>query len=104
AKPTEMSGKLVVVSKLTDVGLSAQASGAGTGSISGKADVPASRAGILVVAETSMGTNGISGIADTSGAYEILNVPSGTWTVKAYAKGSNYDPGTATLSGSQTVN
>jgi hypothetical protein len=102
ASPVESSGKLVIASALTEVGLVAL-QGAGTGVIAGKAQVPASRAGVLVVAETGAGTDGISAIADTSGDFKIFNVPAGSFTVKTYAKGVNYDPITVNVTAGQTA-
>jgi Polysaccharide lyase family 4, domain II len=102
ASPVETSGKLVIASALTEVGLLGL-DGAGTGVIAGKAQVPTSRAGVLVVAETGAGTNGISAIADTSGDFKIFNVPAGSFTVKAYAKGVNYDPINVNVTAGQTA-
>jgi hypothetical protein len=102
ASPVETSGKLVIASALTEVGLLAQ-QGGGTGIIAGKAQVPTSRAGVLVVAETGAGTEGISAIADTGGDFKIFNVPAGSFTVKAYAKGVNYDPVSANVTAGQTT-
>jgi hypothetical protein len=102
ASPVETSGKLVIASALTEVGLLAL-DGAGTGVIAGKAQVPTSRVGVLVVAETGAGTNGISAIADTSGDFKIFNVPAGSFTVKAYAKGVNYDPINVNVTAGQTA-
>ena len=102
ASPVDTSGKLVVSSSLTDVGLLALQAG-GTGIIAGKAQVPASRAGVLVVAETGAGTGGVSAIADTGGDFKIFNAPAGSFTVKAYSKGVNYDPLSATVTAGQTT-
>jgi hypothetical protein len=101
ASPVESSGKLVIASALTEVGLLAL-QGAGTGVIAGKAQVPTSRAGVLVVAETGAGTGGISAIADTSGDFKVFNVPAGSFTVKTYAKGVNYDPINVNVTAGQT--
>jgi hypothetical protein len=103
ASPVESSGKLVIASALTEVGLVALSAGAGTGVIAGKAQVPTSRAGVLIVAETGAGTGGISAIADTSGDFKIFNVPAGSFTVKAYAKGANYDPINVNVTSGQTA-
>lgn len=84
------SGKLVVKSSLTDIGLIAE-QGAGTASIAGHADVPTSRAGILVVAEDTA-AKGYSAFADSTGDYRIFNVPAGNLTVKGYAQTVNYNP------------
>jgi hypothetical protein len=102
ASAVESSGKLVVSSSVTNVGLLAL-QGAGTGIIAGKARVPASRAGVLVVAETGAGTSGLTAIADTGGDFKIFNVPAGSFTVKAYAKGVNYDPLSANVTAGQTT-
>lgn len=90
---TLVDKKLVIMSSLTGIGLIA-APNAGTGSIAGKVAVPADRPGILVVAESGSGP-GLTAIADRDGDYKIFNVGAGTWTVKAYAKGANHDPGQA---------
>lgn len=102
ASPVETSGKLVIASALTDVGL-LTLQGAGTGIIAGKAQVPTSRGGVLVIGETGAGTGGISAIADTGGDFKIFNVPAGSFTVKAYAKGVNYDPLSVNVTAGQTA-
>lgn len=102
ASPVETSGKLVIASALTDVGL-LTLQGAGTGIIAGKAQVPTSRGGVLIIAETGAGTGGISAIADTGGDFKIFNVPAGSFTVKAYAKGVNYDPLSVNVTAGQTA-
>jgi hypothetical protein len=93
------SGAWTVHSALTDVGLIALPAGAGTASIRGTVAIPADRAGVLVVAETSSGgtLRGFSAPADRSGAFAILNLAAGDYTVRAYAKGQNYEAKTATL-------
>jgi hypothetical protein len=104
ASAVESSGKLVISSSVTNVGLLAVPA-AGNGIIAGKAQVPASRTGVLVVAETGAGTGGLTAIADTAGDFKIFNVPAGagSFTVKAYAKGVNYDPLSANVTAGQTT-
>jgi hypothetical protein len=97
---TAASDAFVVDSALTDVGLVAL-DGAPAGTIAGTAALPASHAGVLVVAETSAGA--FTSVADTSGAYAIFNVPPGNCTVAAYAKGVSYAPATGTVVAAQTV-
>lgn len=101
ASPADGGSELVVQSAQTDVGLIALPSSSGLGSISGTAQVPADRAGILVVAES--GGAGKSAIADKKGAYTLFNVPAGAWTVNGYARGSNYTPASATVTAGQVA-
>jgi len=93
------AGAWTVQSALTDVGLIALPAGAGTSSIRGTAAVPPDGAGVLVVAETSSGgtLRGFSAPADRTGAFAVLNLAAGDYTVRAYAKGQNYEARTATL-------
>jgi Polysaccharide lyase family 4, domain II len=63
--------------------------------IRGKVDVSADQSGVLVVAETSSGQGqlvGYSAVADASGDFVIFNVPAGTYTLRAYSSGVNYEP------------
>lgn len=90
------NGGYVVQTALTDVGLIAEPSGTGTGSIAGHVDVPDDHAGVLVVAEDGSG-KGFNGIADRDGAYTIFNLAAGDFTVKAYARGHVYDTAQVTV-------
>jgi hypothetical protein len=91
-----------VKSALTRVGLIALPAGSGTASLSGQVEVPKSRNGVLVVAETANTPgNGFTGIADTDGNYAIFNLPAATFNVNAYARGSNYTPGSIALAAGQ---
>ncbi|MCC6623921.1 MAG: hypothetical protein IT385_21865 [Deltaproteobacteria bacterium] len=90
-------GELVVASALTTIGLLALPPGAGAGVIRGTADVPASRVGVLVVAEPSAGGAGATAIADRDGAFVLFNLSDGDYDVAAYARGVSYAPGAATL-------
>jgi hypothetical protein len=92
---TETDGKLVVASALTDVGLLALPAGAGTASIAGNVEVPASHGGVLVVAEN--GQTGYSAIADADGDYVLYNLPAGDYQVAAYALGSSWAPASVTV-------
>lgn len=101
---TQGEDEFVVMSALTDIGLIAQPAGAGTGSISGTAEVNEAHTGVLVVAETTSGApSGYSGIADRDGDYAIYNLPAGNFVVKAYAPGYNYAPATTDVAGGQNV-
>lgn len=82
-------GPWVISSALTELGL-LPIVGAPPGGITGKVEVPADRAGILIVAEA--GGKGYPAIADSSGDYAIYNLPAGTYRVTAYAKGHVYAP------------
>jgi hypothetical protein len=89
-----MSDKYVVASALTDIGLIAAS--IGSGAIAGTVEVAPSRAGVLVVAESSLGVG--TAIADVKGDYKIFNlVPGQGWTVTGYAHGVSYAPGTTTV-------
>ena len=87
---------LVVRSALTDLGLLDLPDGAGDSSISGSVELPKDRTGILVVATATDGT-GFAGIANRDGEYRIFNIPAGSYTVTAYAKGSSYEQATIDL-------
>lgn len=90
--PQEIEGKNVVESTQTTVGLIPLPEGSGTGSISGHAQVPDGSPGVLIVAETGSPATGTSALADREGNFKIFNLPAGTYSVKAYAKGANFDP------------
>jgi len=85
-------GPWVLQSTLTDIGLIALAAPQ-PGSIIGHVAIPDDHAGILVVAEA--GASGYAAIADRDGDYAIFNLPSGSYTVTAYAKGHVYTPADA---------
>ena len=94
-------GGLVVESALTRIGL-VRAPGSGTASLAGRVAVAPSPTGVLVVAETAATPgSGFSAIADTRGDYQIFNLAAGSYTVRAYALGSNYTPGPVTLAAGQ---
>lgn len=84
------NGVWTVDSTLTDVGLVDDPE-AGTASLHGTV-AGVSAVGALVVAEPTgvVGGVGRTGVADSSGSYAIFNLPAGSWTVKAYAKGLNH--------------
>jgi hypothetical protein len=88
-------GQWVLANALTDVGLIVVPAGTGTGTISGTAAPTFDHAGVMVVAET--GGVGHDAIADRDGSYAIYNLPPGDYTVAGYARGSVYNPGTASL-------
>jgi hypothetical protein len=87
--------KLVVMSTLTDIAMSAAADGGSAGRIEGKVEVPKDATGIIVVAEAN-GT-GFATVAARNGEYAILNVPAGDYTVNAYTIDHNYTGGTASV-------
>jgi hypothetical protein len=94
----EEDDAFVVDSALTDVGLIAL-TGAGTGAIHGTVELPADGGGVMVVAEVD-GTAtpvGHTAIADRDGDYRIFNVPAGSYTVRAYARGVNHTPAAAVV-------
>ena len=87
--------KLVVKSTLTDIAMSKLADGGTAGVIEGTVDVPDNNIGIVVVAEGA--GVGYATVAARNGAYAILNVPAGDYTVQAYAIDHNYTAATATV-------
>jgi hypothetical protein len=102
SSPVEMDGVLVVQTVATDVGLIALPSGAGTNEIFGNVEVPTTRTGVLVVAETSGQTpQGFTAVADRDGAYRIFNLPDGDFSVLGYAQGVSYAAEDVSLSGSE---
>lgn len=95
-------GRYEIKSALTDVGLlKLAAGGPGIGTIEGDVADNATNASVLVVAEV----NGIgyTAIAGRNGEYTIFNVPAGTASVAAYARGHNYVGKSATVSAGGTV-
>jgi hypothetical protein len=97
---TETSGQFVINSTLTNIGLIALPAGSGTAAIHGTVGVPENSLGTLVVAESAP-TVGFSAIADRSGDYKIFNLAAGNYTVNGYVQGSNYTPGSVTLTDGQ---
>jgi hypothetical protein len=96
--------EFAVDSALTRVGLIELPAGSGTASISGTVEVPDSRNGVLVVAETANTPgSGFTAIADTDGNYTIFNLPAAAYAVTAYSRGSNYTPGNVTLTAGQAA-
>ncbi len=94
-------GRYEIKSSLTDVGLLKQPSGAATGIIKGHVDANSTNASVLVVAEVNgVGTTAIAG---RDGDYAIFNVPAGTASVQAYARGYNYVAKSADLGAGATV-
>lgn len=93
---TSSSGNWVVSGPLTIVKL-AQLTGGGSAFIHGSIAAAPSGAGGLVVAEPAPGgggpQTGFTGVADTSGNYQIDNLSPGTqYVVTAYTQGANYTP------------
>lgn len=88
--------QLVLQTALTDIALIALEAGAGTAQIFGSVELPETSVGALVVAEASA-TEGHTALTGSDGNYRIFNLPAGTYTVKGYAQGVNYDTGSATL-------
>ncbi len=87
ASATHANGRWIVRNALTSVGLTALASPP-PGVIQGTVQsVPAG--GALVVAECAGGAD-FSAVPGAGGGYVIFNVPAGTCSVTAYAKGVNY--------------
>lgn len=89
ASAVRTDAEWVLDNAITELGLLGLLPGAGTGLITGRVEVPPDRAGVLVVAETSLGGRrvGASAISDRDGNYAILNVAAGPYTVAGYALG-----------------
>ncbi len=101
------SGSWVVSSPLTALQLLPIGSGAGQSSVHGLVNGLPSGSGALIVAEPVGGGFGLTGIADSSGAYAIYNLQTGTqYVITAYVKGMNYAPVTTPSlpSGDTTLN
>lgn len=79
----------VVDSSLTDIGLLPLPADSGNAAIFGSVSMPDNRTGVLVVAEAD--GVGHVGIANRDGDYRIFNVPAGSYTVTAYARGVSYE-------------
>jgi hypothetical protein len=94
--PTDEGGDFVIDNSLTDVCLVDLEPGFGTASIFGSVEVPEDSRGALVVAELDA-DSGFSAIADRDGGYRIFNLAAGTYSVKAYVQGENYDAESVTL-------
>jgi hypothetical protein len=91
-----------IKSALTDVGLLKLAAGGPTiGTIEGQVADNATNASVLVVAEVN--GVGYTAIAGRNGQYTIFNVPAGTASVAAYARGHNYVGKSAEVSAGATV-
>ncbi len=90
----------VVESALTDIGLIALDSTAGTGTIRGSVELDADRPGVLVVAE---GDSGYSAIADRDGDFAIFNVAPGSYAVTGYSQGHSYESVDASVAGASVV-
>jgi hypothetical protein len=95
-------GSWTIASSLTDVGLLALPSSAGSGSIEGHVEVPPVGGGVLVVAEPAAGGAGMSAIADRGGDYAVLNLGPGDYAVKAFSRGVNYAPAAVSLAAGET--
>lgn len=98
---TLIDGRYEIESSLTDVGLLPIIGGPATGTIKGNVAENSTNASVLVVAEV----NGVghTAIAGRDGDYTIFNVPAGTATIQAYARGHNYIAKTADISGGSTA-
>jgi hypothetical protein len=99
---TSSDGHWEIQGALTNVGLIPLPDTSTLLSISGTLQQPATRIGLLVVAEPQAGGTGLTAIADATGSYTIFNLPAAAapgiaYVVNAYGRGVNYTPATATL-------
>ncbi|BDG05447.1 carboxypeptidase-like regulatory domain-containing protein [Anaeromyxobacter oryzae] len=94
-------GRWTISNPLTDVGLVALApadAAARSAALHGHVAVPPDQAGVMVAAETTGATpKGYTTVASADGAYAVLNLPPGDYTVRAYARGSSYESKAQTL-------
>jgi hypothetical protein len=90
-----------IESSLTSIGLIELPGDAGTNTIQGSVEVPGDQVGVLVVAESD--STGYTAIADRDGDYAIFNVPDGDFSVTGYARGHNYTPADASVSGGSSA-
>ena len=96
------NGRYEIRSALTDVGLlKLAAGGPAIGTIDGQVADNATHASVLVVAEVN--GVGYTAIAGRNGEYTIFNVPAGTASVAAYARGYNYVGKSAAVSAGATT-
>jgi hypothetical protein len=104
ASATHRDGRWTVASPLTDVGLLALSQAEAdlrSAALHGSVTVPPDRAGVLVVAETGSPAKGTTAVASADGTYALLNLAPGDYTVKAYARGSQYESKAVTLAASE---
>ncbi len=96
------SGKWVVSSSATAVGLSAIA-GAGSASVHGTVQLAASGGVLVVVTPSGGGAAAGTAIADRSGAYAVFNLAPGSYEIEGYAAGVNYVRQAVTLPAGDTA-
>ena len=96
------NGRYEIKSSVTDVGLLKLPAGSpATGTIKGHVEDNATNASALVVAEVNGAAH--TAIAGRDGDYVIFNVPAGTASVQAYARGYNYTAKTTDVSAGATA-
>ncbi len=83
------TGAWTVSSSLTDLALLALVSPR-PGTIAGTVARPASGAGVLVVAEETTTGAASTAVPDAGGTFRIFNLANGTYAVRAYAQGVQY--------------
>ncbi|MCM2333430.1 MAG: DUF2012 domain-containing protein [Anaeromyxobacteraceae bacterium] len=93
-------GRWTISASQTDLGLAALASSPG-GRIDGTVALPAAGAGVLLVAEETTTHAGLTAVSGRDGDFSFLNVPDGTYEVRAFIQGMNFTPVTVTVSGGQ---
>lgn len=92
------AGRWTIATGQTDIGLATLAA-APAGQIAGTVALPASGAGVLLVAEETTSHAGLTAVPGSDGAFAIFNVADGTYEVRAFAQGVNYPPVTVTVAG-----
>ncbi len=91
AKQADAKGPWVLSSPLTEVGLSPVPAGeAGRSRITGTVELSAGQRSVLVAVEAN--GKAITALADGKGNFTLYNVPSGSYTVRAYSRGTAYAP------------
>jgi hypothetical protein len=92
----KIDGKWVIDSAQTDISLIPVPNAAGLGAIAGSVKNGAGVSGALIVAT---GPATMTTVSDVDGAYELYNMPAGSYTVTAYRAGANFTPATANVAG-----
>jgi hypothetical protein len=99
-KPSQ--DEAMVITEGAEIGLAAlPAADQGQASIEGTVELPPG-ASALVIAETAAGAVSRNSIAAGTGAFRIVNVPDGAYSLRAYTKGVNYTPVDVTVASSTT--
>jgi hypothetical protein len=110
SQATGSNDSFVLDNSLTDIGMAELPMGAGDASIQGTVQLPKDHNSVLVVAELSNGdpcpalpNSDCTAIAGEDGNFTIFNLPAGSYDVKVFVQGSNYNSQPVTLSSGQVA-